>query len=688
MRKLLKSFPLLLAAALPQASAIDGGKDVYITVPTGNNIGWKTFEIISGNDALGDRAKEGFVWTAQHARWDGLGAYRHDSDTLRVFINHESGANSTFSRVDVDLSNLRAWIAGGIANNTNSNQVDPSGPIVTAVSRGWLSVGSGTNPITTPCSANVWMADTFGPGRGFADTIYLTGEETFNASGNFWAMDVATRIIYECPDLGGGSWENACVVDTGRTDTVALLLGEDAGASATGTAPLRLYVGLKNPNGDFLQRNGLSGGTVYYWDPAGASTNGTPAGIFVGGNGTVVGGTWVTTKTNAALFSKLEDVHTDTRPASPGYGVEVAFASQDQAVFTVDLSQVDFEAGALGVAREAEVELLFQAGSQAGANVFGGMDNLVWSADGCIYVTEDDSEGDVWRIDVASLRASYAALDFTPDATQVYDILDADFVSESSGIIDISAHVGYEPGGVFLISGQSGTLATNQLAMAVAPGATVSTYTLAYAAGLGGSVTGNAAQVVAFGNNGTAVTATPASGYGFLGWSDGVLTAARTDTNVMAALAVTANFEVTSAYLVWISGYPSLSVADAEPGADPDKDGVINQLEFAANLDPTIGNPKVLAAGTGTEGLPLIEVRTFGGERRLVIEYLRRTGDPDLTYTPQFNPGLLPPGWAAGGNETVSPINNFWERVVREDSVNISGAEMRFARLRVDLTVP
>lgn len=688
MRKFLITLPLLVAAVLPHASGIDGGNSVYVTVPTGKDIGWKTFEIISGNDALGDRAKEGFVWTAQHAHWDGLGAYRHDPGALRVFINHESGANSTFSRVDVDLPNLRAWIAAGIANNTNGNQVAPAGAIVTAVSRGWLSVGSGTNPIYNPCSANVWMADTFDPGRGLADTVYLTGEETFNTNGNYWVMDAATRTIYKCPDLGGGSWESACIVDTGRTDTVALLLGEDAGASASGTAPLRLYVGLKDPNGNFLQRNGLSGGTVYYWDPAGAGTNGTPAGIFTGGNGTVVGGTWVTTKTNAALFSKLEDVHTNMRPASPGYGVEVAFASQDQAVFTVDLSQVDFVAGALGAARDAGVQLLFLAGSQAGSNVFGGMDNLVWSADGCIYVTEDDGEGDVWKIDVDSLRASYAALDFTPDATQVYDILDADFVSESSGIIDISAHVGYEPGGVFLMSGQSGTLATNQLAMAVAPGATVSTYSLTYSAGAGGSLSGNAAQVVAFGNGGTAVTAIPASGYGFLNWSDGVMAAARTDTNVMAALAVTANFEVTSAYLVWISGYPSLIGTDAEPGADPDMDGVINQLEFATNLNPTSGNPKVLESGSGTDGLPLIEIREFSGERRLVIEYLRRTGDPDLSYIPQFNPGLLLPDWAAGGSETVSPINASWDRVVREDSVNLSGAEMRFARLRVDLTVP
>ena len=69
-------------------------------------------------------------------------------------------------------------------------------------------------------------------------------------------MDLSTRLLYEAPDVGLGSWENATPVDTGRSDTVALLLSEDLGAAANGNAPLRLYVGLKNPDGNFLERNG------------------------------------------------------------------------------------------------------------------------------------------------------------------------------------------------------------------------------------------------------------------------------------------------------------------------------------------------------------------------------------------------------------------------------------------------
>jgi hypothetical protein len=603
-------------AFLPMAAALglDGGNSLVLTTPTGINTNWKTFEVISGDDALGSLAKEGFVWTANHDDWDGLGAYRHDLGTLRVFINHEANANSTFTRVDLDLTNLRKWVAAGIPNNGNTNQVSPPGPVVKAVSRGWLTLGSGSNPLNNPCSANVWMADTFGPGRGFADTLYLTGEET--TGGGFWVMDVATRTLYSCPGLGTGKWENASLLDTGRTDTVALILGEDNGASATGTAPLRLYVGLKDPAGNFLQRNGLAGGSVYHWDPGGSSTNGTMSGIFAGGNGTEVQGTWVASAAGAALFSKLEDEHVNMQTSSPGYGREVAFASQNQAVFTVDLSGVDFVAGNLGVNRDSPILVLFQQGTQAATNHFGGMDNLVWSGNGNLYVTEDDGEGDIWQIDVGSLKASYAALDFTPDATQVFDILDADNVTETSGIIDISESVGYAPGNVFLASGQNSVLANNQLVLMVAPGAIP-----------------------------------------------------------------------VSDYLFWMAAYPSLSGADLLSTADPDGDGVTNFWEYACNLNPSMGDNAPLEAGSGTAGLPLVELRNGAGGERLVIEYLRRTS-AGLAHAAQFGDDLDAGSWGLGGVETISPIDPTFERVVREDIYTVSEAPRRFARLRVELAEP
>ena len=66
---------------------------------------------------------------------------------------------------------------------------------------------------------------------------------------------------------------------------------------------------------------------------------------------------------------------------------------------------------------------------------------------------------------------------------------------------------------------------------------------LVYEAGDGGSVSGAVVQVIINGKDGTLVTAVPNSGYAFVSWSDGVLTAARTDLKVYENLRVKAAFE-------------------------------------------------------------------------------------------------------------------------------------------------
>jgi uncharacterized repeat protein (TIGR02543 family)/prepilin-type N-terminal cleavage/methylation domain-containing protein len=71
---------------------------------------------------------------------------------------------------------------------------------------------------------------------------------------------------------------------------------------------------------------------------------------------------------------------------------------------------------------------------------------------------------------------------------------------------------------------------------------TINSYTLTYTAGANGTITGITPQTVSYGGSGTAVTAVPNAGYHFVNWSDGVLTAARTDTNVSASISVTATF--------------------------------------------------------------------------------------------------------------------------------------------------
>ena len=68
-------------------------------------------------------------------------------------------------------------------------------------------------------------------------------------------------------------------------------------------------------------------------------------------------------------------------------------------------------------------------------------------------------------------------------------------------------------------------------------------YTLTYKAQEGGYLEGETTQTVQQKESGTAVKAVAKEGYTFIGWSDGVLTAERTEQNVTENISVTAMFE-------------------------------------------------------------------------------------------------------------------------------------------------
>ena len=82
----------------------------------------------------------------------------------------------------------------------------------------------------------------------------------------------------------------------------------------------------------------------------------------------------------------------------------------------------------------------------------------------------------------------------------------------------------------------------------------INTYTLTYTAGAGGTITGTSPQSVDHGGSGTPVTAVPDTGYHFVGWSDGLLTATRTDADVAADASVTAAFAINTYTLTYTAG--------------------------------------------------------------------------------------------------------------------------------------
>jgi len=80
------------------------------------------------------------------------------------------------------------------------------------------------------------------------------------------------------------------------------------------------------------------------------------------------------------------------------------------------------------------------------------------------------------------------------------------------------------------------------------------TFTATYLAGAGGSISGTTPQDLYNCETGTEVTAVPDTGYHFVDWSDGVLTASRTDGALLADLTVTANFAPNTYTLTYLAG--------------------------------------------------------------------------------------------------------------------------------------
>ena len=105
-------------------------------------------------------------------------------------------------------------------------------------------------------------------------------------------------------------------------------------------------------------------------------------------------------------------------------------------------------------------------------------------------------------------------------------------------------------GSSFITTAQEQTLADwiSQGALQTPP---VSTYTLTYTVGANGSISGTSPQTVNSGSSGTTVTAVPNTGYHFVSWSDGLTTAARTDTNVTANVSVSASFAINTYTLTY-----------------------------------------------------------------------------------------------------------------------------------------
>ena len=443
---------------------------------------------------------------------DGLGAYKLNASTMRVFVNHENSSTTgsaysiedgkggsvsltgaRVSFVDVNISTLQISNSGlaykGIIGR-DGTRVDSVADLDSATG---TAPNTGTAGFNRFCSASMVMKDQFGSGKGIVDSVFMTGEE--NGNGTMWFLDAASQLIYAAPALGRGSWENAAQIDTGTSTHVGFLLGDD-----TTGAPLYLYIGAKNPASDasFLDRNGLVTGKLYYWKFTNVET--LDVSDFTG-NGTTAAGTWVeiaardqtkagttgydslgykhaaTLQSEADVglgfsFNRIEDLSTN-----PANGMQIAFAATGSDKFgggdtagmiyraDLNLSNINAPTGSITILRD---------NNAAAGKELRNPDNLDWSADGNLYIQEDRSITSLFTASDAANKREASIVKLNPDTGALTFVaqIDRSVVPvgqtdsaptdkgnwETSGIIDVSTLLGKTAGSVFLSSIQAHSL--------------------------------------------------------------------------------------------------------------------------------------------------------------------------------------------------------------------------------------
>ena len=442
---------------------------------------------------------------------DGMGAFELDANTVRVLVNHElrenagyaytlaNGASITGARVSYfDINKATFEVEGsGLAFDTIINRL---GEVVDEASD--LEFGG----ISRLCSANYIPAEQFGPGIGLVDGFFFTGEETSSGfGGTEFALDPVTNTLYALPWLGRAAWESVTELNTGTTDKIALLIGDDRAP-----APAILYIGTKNPGStDILERNGLTGGKLYVWAADGGVTtpeafNGTfnetsglwkeidfyrpdlasadgSTGYDAQGFATLAQQDVLAATEGAFFFSRPEDVATN-----PNDGTEVVLASTGRGELypsdnwgTTYSIKTAFDADGNPVSATAKI---LYDGDDAGAGQFAGPDfglrspdNLDWADNGKIYIQEDRStassigafgatsgeEASIWELDPATgelTRIAQVDRSAVPTDGQV-DVAPTDLGNwETSGILDVSALFGQAPGTLLIANTQAHSL--------------------------------------------------------------------------------------------------------------------------------------------------------------------------------------------------------------------------------------
>jgi serralysin len=439
---------------------------------------------------------------------DGIGAYSLNDTTVRALVNSELASTAGYkytlknglqlpgARVnyfDIDKRTLQVTNAG-LAYDTIINR---AGEVVDAATD--LEFGG----INRFCSGVLVEANQFGASNGLVDRIYFAGEET--NGGTQFALDTKTNTLHAVPWFGRAAWENVTEINTGTTNKVAFIVGDDRS-----NAPLILYVGDKNAKGDgsFLDRNGLAKGKMFVWvaddvnsatdaielspsefKGSNASTNGkfveipyydptkaNTTGYDAQGFATQAKQDELAAAAKAFKFSRPEDVATN-----PLDGTQVVLASTGNSAsadiwgttYKIDVDFNNITAGNI----TAKVDILYD-GNDADKQALGlrSPDNLDWADNGKIYINEDRSisaaafggaaktEASIFSLDPSAADPSktltrIAQVDRSAVPAGQTDSAPTDVGNwETSGILDVSNLFNAKPGEVLLFDVQAHSL--------------------------------------------------------------------------------------------------------------------------------------------------------------------------------------------------------------------------------------
>ncbi len=136
-----------------------------------------------------------------------------------------------------------------------------------------------------------------------------------------------------------------------------------------------------------------------------------------------------------------------------------------------------------------------------------------------------------------------------------------------------------------------------------------------------------------------------------------------------------------SGFLVGWAANADLRAAAADPMAVPFRDGVPNLLKYAFRMNGGAPDNRMLAADTGTTGLPLFRLGRAAGNAWFEVQYLRlRSGE--LAYQPMVSSDLVR-YTAMTGSVSTTVVDDAWERVTQRMAVDPAETPRLFGRLAV-----